>query len=85
MFRDALDHDKGQKSAMSGKFLHLIFEFFPVDFSSLFLQAFLCKLVYMEIAPKCGEICLSSRRIYQKAQNPVKSLAVMFFFDPDGL
>ena len=42
--QDACGHDKGQKSTISGRRLHWIFEFSPVDFLRL-SPGLLCKLV----------------------------------------
>ena len=46
IFSDTFDHDKGQKSAISGRRLHWIFfEFSPVDFLR-FSPGSLCNLVF---------------------------------------
>ena len=39
--QDTFDHDKEQKSAISGKFLHWILKIFSSVFFFLFLQVFL--------------------------------------------
>ena len=44
-YQDAFDHDKGQKSAISGKFLHWIFLNFRQWNFSFFAPGSLCNLV----------------------------------------
>ena len=75
--QDTFDHDRQQKSAISGRLLHcFFFEFPPVDFAP-FSPGFMCKLV-RKSTPKCGENCpISVRR-----KKPVTSLAVMLFSVP---
>ena len=48
--QDTFDHDKRQKSAVSGKFLHFIFELSPVNFA--FFTIFSCNLA----SPKMEKI-----------------------------
>ena len=59
--QDAFDHDRGQKSAISGHRLHWIFWNFLQWIISLFSRfSVQCS---KEIAPKCGENCpISGRR-----------------------
>ena len=73
-YQDTFDHDKRQKSAMSGRRLHRVFKYFLQWIFFPFLQAH---------PPKCGEK-LPDFRAKKKAQNPVTSVvAVMVFFGPD--
>ena len=78
--QDTFDHDKEQKSAISGCRLHWIFRVLSSGFFSLFSR-FPCSLVRKspknmeKIAPFPGG---------EKVQNPVMSLAVMVFWTQQG-
>ena len=67
IYQDKFDHDKGQKSAISGRRLQWIFCFF----SSIYVQ-------FSKTSPlKSGES--SENPVEQIASNPVTSVAVMVF------
>ena len=68
------DHDKGQKSAFSGRRLHWIFLNFLQWIFFSFSPGFLCYLVR-----KPPQNVEKIARCPKKAQNPVTSLAVMVF------
>ena len=78
--QDAFDHDKGQKSVISGRRLDWIF--FGIFHFFQFLQVF-C-VISKEIAPKCGENC-PIPGAEEEAQNPVTSLAVMVVWSQEGV
>ena len=74
--QDKFDHDKGQKSAISGRRLHWrlstgFFAFSPV---------FMCNLVRR--APQNLEK-VAKNPVEKIASNPVTSVAVMVFFGPE--
>ena len=74
--QDTFDHDKGQKSAISEKFLHWIFLnflqwIFPL-FSRFTVQ------FSKEVAPKCGESRVISRR--RKKRRILSRLWLSWFF-----
>ena len=75
-FQDKFDHDKGQKSAISGRRLHwrLSTGFFALS------PGFVCNLVRR--APENLEK-VAKNPVEKIAQNPVTSVAVMVFFGPD--
>ena len=72
------DHDKGQKSAISGRLLHwrLSTGFF------VFSPVFMCNLVRR--APQNLEK-VAKNPVEKIASNPVTSVAVMVFFGPERL
>ena len=73
----AFDHDKGQKSAISGNFLHWIFEVPPVDFP---LSPRSSVQFSKEIAAKCGEDSpISVRRM----RRILSRLWLSWFFGPE--
>ena len=72
--QDAVDHDKGQKSAISGRRVHWIFLNF-LQWIFAFFSRFSVQLSYGNGPKKWRK--LPDFRAEKKAQNPVTSLAVM--------
>ena len=64
--QDASNHDRGQKSAISGKFLHWIFWIFSSGFLP-FSPGCRCNWVRQRPQPKCGENCEEKRRILSRS------------------
>ena len=80
MYHDTCDHDKGQKSAISGRRLHWIFfDISPVDFPVSPVR-FLWNSV-RKSPQKCGENCPISGG--ETRVESCQSLAVMVFFGPE--